>query len=253
MSAFRAELNLTEQTWLDGVHAALVSRGDAGPITLAEIGNLCPRSKTVKSKCRKVTDMIESDRRFTLLEGDKVKLNTDVGASEIGPTIHGSFLLFMSSLPEEDVVDSEMHHHLEKHYTIWKMNAASEQHPGIEEIHLTQLIDTLKEHKQAHTHKETSRLLLETYTGRIKARLAALDSEILSDLDDQTGEHAGAHSETVGAYSNITGTNYKNVKFLDFNEYELAMFGDTGIDHGYVVRGPNYFLDDQKLDTGMIY
>ena len=266
MSAFTAnDFNATEKSWLDEVCAALQRREGAAPATLAEIGNLCPRSKNVKSKCRKVTALIEGDSRFNLLEGDMVELNPsakdaasasaeDTTAAESKSTPHASFLLYMSALPEEDVVDSEQHHHLEKHYTVWRLSEDAQRHAGIEELHFTEVLDSLKKDNKVHVHDKSSRLVLETYAGRIEARLAALSGSAPA-LDCASGEQPpeSAGDAQPGAYSNITGTNYKNVRFLDFDDFELSMFGDTGVGHGYVVRGPNYMQDNEKIDTGKIH
>lgn len=255
------DFNATEKSWLGDVFKALQNRDDKGPISLADLGALCPRSKNMKAKCRKVSLLLSGDERFHVLDGERVELRDhsatgseggDSKTDSVDSTPHASFLLYMSALPEKDVVDSEMEHHLERHYTIWKLSEDGKKHAGIEELHLTEVIDSLKDDNKVHVHPETSRLVLETYAGRIEARMAALSRRSSGEPMNGTGRQIGdILQETPGAYSNITGTNYKDVKFLDFTEFELGMFGDTGVDHGYVVRGPNYQEDKEKLDTGL--
>lgn len=243
---------------MDEVNAVLQIKSSQGPLTFAEIGNLCPRSKNIKSKCRKVSQMLEADPRFHIVDDDKVELAATSLSEEIASsnadksvdyTPHASFLLYMSALPEEDVVISEQSHdHLERHYTVWKKSVDAQQHEGIEKIHFTQIIDSLKDTDKLHLHAPTSRLVLETYSGRIAARIASLSRQI-PDHDEEPMEGEKV-DDRPGAFTNITGTSFKDVKFLDFTEYELNMFGDTGVGHGYVVRGPNYTSDGNKVDTG---
>jgi hypothetical protein len=270
-------LNATETAWLDAVHSTLSTRPKAGSrVALAELGTACPRSKGVKGKCRKVSAMLEADARFRLVEGgDKVELTSDststttstasnttttpTTATALGSTPHASFLLYMSAMREEEVVVSEQQEHLQRHYTVWKKSTAGgKQHAGIEEIHLTEVIASLQSASKLHVHPATDRLVLETYAGRIEARTAALNrssnsasaSAIAAEEDIESSPPV--HTDDIpGAYTNITGTNYKNVKFLDFNEFELSMFGDTGEDHGYEVRGATYKDDNTKLNTGI--
>ena len=39
------------------------------------------------------------------------------------------------------------------------------------------------------------------------------------------------------------------MKFFDFTEFQLSMFGDTGVNQGVDVRGPSYIIDNDKVIT----
>ena len=249
-------LNPSEKAWLDDVYELLcrMDSGENNILTLAEIGNACPRSKHTKSKCRKISAMLSLDDRFCVIGGgDGVQLNPSFGAGDNNNTCeqapHTNFLLYMAELSEVDLIMSEDFEELEKHHINWQTTYISETDAAGNESDLSTIISALEGENKVVVHASTSRVVLETFAGRIEMRLSAIESMhsatlILAQPSDSTS--------IPGAYSNITGTDYTNVKFLDFDEFELSMFGDTGADHGYELRDRNYMSDKVKADTGQL-
>lgn len=229
-------LNKSEKEWLSQVYDTVCARkSDGRPcLSLADLGNTCILSKSQKSKCRKLSVLINLDDRFRITEDGNVEVTGDANTDTIN-----NFFRYMCTLSEEELILCEDRGHLEHHFSVWADKEQVQIHGSISQ-HVSMVVDDLIVENKVAFHHDTNRIVFETFEGRILSRLRDIETHHLSPLP---GDGCGM--------SILSGTDWSNCHFNDQTEFEKNMFKDIGSCHRYEVRSESFLYDRAKRYTGV--